>query len=165
MSPFELVIIVATLLCGLTAGFVFAFASVVMPGIAKLDDRSYIRAFQVIDGVIQAGQPVFGLVWIGSVLAVLVAMGMAVLQHDSIAQVLVCTSAFAYVLGVQLPTFRINVPLNNTLQSLDTDTMDGVDLVAARRHFESRWVTWNMVRTVVASLVSALLMCTLLWMS
>ena len=46
----ELVLILATLLCALTAGLVFAFASVVMPGIGKLGDREFIRSFQVIDG-------------------------------------------------------------------------------------------------------------------
>jgi len=69
MSPMELILVLATLLCALIAGFVFAFATVVMPGIGKLGDREYIRAFQVIDGVIQAGQPVFGLAWLGSAAA------------------------------------------------------------------------------------------------
>jgi len=70
MSLLDFLILCATLLCGLTAGFVFAFASVVMPGIGKLDDKAYRRAFQVIGGVIRAGQPCFGVVWLGSILAV-----------------------------------------------------------------------------------------------
>ena len=164
MSVFEFVLILATWLCGLTAGFLFAFASVVMPGIGKLDDKAYIRAFQVIDGVIQAGQPVFGVVWLGSALAILMAGVMAFLQPDGILQILVCTAALAHLFGVQLPTFRINVPLNNALQSIDTDAIDEAALAAARRAFEPRWVTWNSIRTVIASMVSVSLMCALLWL-
>jgi uncharacterized membrane protein len=37
----------------LVAGFLFAFAAVIMPGIRSLGDRAFIRAFQVIDRVIQ----------------------------------------------------------------------------------------------------------------
>ena len=35
---FQIILILATLLCSLIAGFLFAFASVVMPGIKKLND-------------------------------------------------------------------------------------------------------------------------------
>ncbi|SNC74657.1 Uncharacterized membrane protein [Marinobacter sp. es.048] len=164
MTVFELVMIVATLLCALTAGFVFSFASVVMPGIGNLTDKEFIRAFQAIDGAIQAGQPVFGLVWIGSVFALVAAAILAVLQHEGIVPTLVVATAIAYILGVQLTTFRINVPLNNTLQALNADDMDELTLDSARRSFEHRWVRWNLVRTVFASVVSVLLMLVLLWL-
>ena len=158
MNVLEFVLILATLLCALTAGFVFAFATVVMPGIGKLGDRNFIRSFQVIDGIIQAGQPIFGLVWIGSAAALLLSAVMATLQLDGIERALVVVIALVYALGVQLPTFRISVPLNNALQALDTDAMDENALTAARLAFEARWVRWNSIRTVVASLVSVALM-------
>ena len=159
----ELVLILATLLCALTAGLVFAFASVVMPGIGKLADREFVRSFQVIDGVIQAGQPVFGLVWIGSVVALVLSAVMGGLQLDGTERAVIIGSALVYVLGVQVPTFRINVPLNNTLQRLDVDAMDKDALASVRRAFENRWVKWNSIRTFVASLVSVALMFVLLW--
>ena len=117
----------------------------------------------MIDAVIQAGQPVFGLVWMGSVVALLLSAVMGGLQLDGIARAFVIVSALVYVLGVQVPTFRINVPLNNTLQRLDIDAMDEDALASARRAFENRWVRWNSIRTVVASLVSVALMFVLLW--
>src|SRR5262245_31693339 len=61
MTVFEVFLILATVLCSLVAGFLFAFATVVMPGIKSLDDGSFIRAFQAIDGVIQKGAPRFWL--------------------------------------------------------------------------------------------------------
>ena len=65
MGIFQLTFIVATLLCSLVAGFVFACAVVVMPGTGNLSDGGFLRAFQVIDRVIQKNQPVFLLVWMG----------------------------------------------------------------------------------------------------
>ena len=164
MSPLELILILATLLCALIAGFVFAFATVVMPGIGKLGDREYIRAFQVIDGVIQAGQPVFGLVWLGSAAALLISAVMSIVQLDGMARVVVVAAASVYAFGVQLPTFKINVPMNNKLQSLDVDAMDEAALASARSDFEDRWLKWNTIRTVIACLVSVVLMVVLLWL-
>ncbi len=164
MTLLEPILILATLLCALTAGFVFAFATVVMPGIGKLGDREFIRAFQVIDGVIQAGQPVFVLVWMGSLVALVVAAVVGILQLEGMARAVVVVAALVYGLGVQLPTFRINVPLNNKLQSLDADAMDEAALRSSRRDFEHRWNRWNSFRTALASLVSVALMLVLLWL-
>ena len=73
---------VATLLCSLVAGFLFAFAVVVMPGLRNLPDREFIRAFQEIDGVIQRGQPLFGAVWLGSALALGLSIALGLGQFD-----------------------------------------------------------------------------------
>jgi hypothetical protein len=43
---FRAALLLAALLCSLVAGFLFAFAAGVMPGIRSLDDGSVIRAFQ-----------------------------------------------------------------------------------------------------------------------
>jgi uncharacterized membrane protein len=162
MRLFELTLIAATLLCALVAGFVFAFAAVVMPGIGTLDDRNFLRAFRAIDRVIQNNQPVFLLVWIGSVVVLLASAVLGFEQLDGTGRVLMVAAVLAYLLGVQLPTVAINVPLNNTVQTLRIDGMDETALGAARQKFESRWIYWNVVRTVLASLVSVLLLIVLL---
>ena len=72
MSVFELALVLSTLLCSLVAGFLFAYTTVIMPGIGELDDKSFIKAFQVTDRVIQDNHPVFMLVWAGSVIAIIV---------------------------------------------------------------------------------------------
>ena len=157
MGIFEILLILATLLCSLTAGFAFAFAVVVMPGIRTLDDREFIRAFQVIDGVIQNGQPIFMLVWLGSAVALLTSTVLGIGQLDGTGRLLIIFAALIYLLGVQLPTFTINVPLNNKLQTLDVDAMNEATRKAAREDFEPRWILWNSIRTALASLASALL--------
>ena len=61
-------LLTSTLSCALVTGFVFTYAVIVMPGLAKLTDREFIRAFQVTDELIQNNQPIFMIVWVGSVI-------------------------------------------------------------------------------------------------
>lgn len=157
-STFQIVLIAATLLCSLVAGFLFAFATIVMPGIKTLNDREFIRAFQAIDGVIQNNQPLFVAVWIGSVVASVTTAGLGFGQLDGIQRLLLVAAPLIYILGVQLSTFTINVPLNNQLQALNVDAMNEAALKAARMNFEPSWNRWNLVRTPFAGLASILFM-------
>ncbi|MEM6839695.1 MAG: anthrone oxygenase family protein [Cyanobacteria bacterium P01_C01_bin.120] len=155
---FQIALILATLLCSLVAGFLFAFATVVMPGIKMLNDREFIRAFQVIDGVIQNNQPLFVAVWVGSVVTSVAAAGLGLGQLDGTQNLLLISAPLVYIFGVQLSTFTINVPLNNRLQALNVDAMDRAALKAARMRFEPGWNRWNLVRTPFAGLASVLFM-------
>ena len=158
MSPFEAVLIVAAYLCSLVAGFLLAFAVVVMPGIRRLDDGAFIRAFQTIDRVIQNNQPLFMLMWVGSVLSVIAAAVTAIWALTGIDRVLLIVAAVAYLLCVQAPTFVVNIPLNNELQKLDVGVMTEAAQHRAREAFEARWNRSNAIRTACASLVSIGLM-------
>ena len=160
MGIFQLTLIVATFLCSLVAGFVFAV--VVMPGIGHLGDGEFLRAFQVMDRVIQNSQPVFLLVWMGSVIALLASAALGFGQLDGTGRLLIVVAVLVYLLGVQVPTVTINVPLNNTVQALEIDAMDETAQAAARQDFEMRWNIWNSIRTGLASLVSVLLIILLL---
>ena len=114
------------------------------------------------DRVIQNNQPVFVLVWIGSVVALVTSAVLGVRQLDGAERLLIIVATLTYVLGVQVPTMTINVPLNNRLQTLDVDAMNETVHKDARAEFEPRWNRWNSIRTALASLVSALLMIVLL---
>ncbi len=143
------------LLCALVAGLVFTFAIIVMPGIKSLADRDFLRTFVVMDRVIQNNQPVFIFVWLGSAVSVVTLAILGIWQLDGLNRVIAVFLPAIYLLGVQLPTFVINIPLNNQLQQLDLDRMSEVELSSARREFESRWTRWNSIRTVLATMVSA----------
>jgi len=158
METFSSVLILATLLCSLVAGFVFAFACVAMPGIGELKDREFIQSFQAMDRVIQNNQPVFLLVWVGSVVALVAAGLLGLRQLEGAERLILILAGVVYLVGVQLPTIAINVPLNNQLQTLDVQALDETALVEARREFEPRWNWWNTLRAVAATLTSALLM-------
>ena len=157
MGIFETALIIATLLCALVAGFLFAFAVVAMPGLKQLNDREFIRAFQVMDRVIQDNQPLFMLVWVGSVVVLILAAVLGFGQLDGAGRLLLLSATLLYVVGVQVPTATINIPLNNRLQALDVDAADETTRSLAREAFEPRWNRWNAIRAALSSLASALL--------
>jgi uncharacterized membrane protein len=161
---FNTVLILATLLCSLVAGFLFAFAVVAMPGIARLDDSSFIRAFQVMDGVIQDNHPMFMFVWVGSALALIASAAIGFSQLEGLNRVILVIATVAYLLGVQFPTVRVNIPLNNEIQTVRVDQINGQEAAKARSEFESQWNRWNLIRSIVATLVALALIVLLLRM-
>jgi hypothetical protein len=66
-----------------------------MPGLRSLDDSSFIRAFQVIDRVIHNNQPLFVLVWVGSVLAVVLAALIGVWTLTGVDRLLIVVGALS----------------------------------------------------------------------
>ena len=159
---FQIALILATFLCSLAAGLLFTFAIVVMPGIKSLNNREFIRAFQVMDGVIQNNQPIFMLVWVGSVVALVTSAVLGIGQLNGSGRLLLIFGALVYLVGVQLPTVITNIPLNNKLKTLNVDSMNEIEREAARNNFEPRWVQWNSIRAAFASLASGLLIVLLL---
>jgi uncharacterized membrane protein len=157
MGIFQTSLILATFLCSLVAGFLFAYAIVVMPGIKSLNDRDFIRAFQVTDRIIQNNQPVFIMVWVGSAISLITSAISGIERLHGLDFVLICIATLAYLLGVQLSTIIIHLPLNNRLQTFDVDAMNETELKLARSNFEQRWNASNLIRTSVSSCVSVLL--------
>ena len=94
MGIFQITLFVATFLCSLVAGLLFVFAAVVMPGIRNLNDREFIRAFQVMDRVIQNRQPLFMLVWVGSVVALVTAAVLGIGQLDGAERLLIIVAVY-----------------------------------------------------------------------
>lgn len=162
MPIHNLLLVAATLLCALTAGLVFTFTVVVMPGIRTLPDRDFLLAFKVMDRVIQQNDPRFLVVWGGSVVTLLAAvlLGFGTLADTN--RLMLIGAASVYLLCVQLPTLVVNVPLNNRLQALDLDNLEEAALRAARDAFEERWIYWNTFRTVFACVSTVALLVLLL---
>ena len=157
-SMLAMALILSTLLCTLVAGFVLLFAIVVMPGIGSLGNRDFLRAFQVVDKVIQDNQPLFLFVWLGSAAALVLAALLGFLQLEGAPRALIVVATVLYLLGVQLPTIAVNIPLNNRVQSLNLDTLDDMSVDRERQAFEVRWNRWNGIRTVVGCVVSVVLL-------
>ena len=151
MSLFDAALMAATLACALTAGLVFGFAVVVMPGIAKLPDRDFLQAFKRMDGMIQNGAPLFMLVWVGSIVSVILTLVLGTLQLQGIELYLLWFASSLYLLGVQGPTIRFNIPLNNAVQALEMDSLTEPELAEARAQFEAPWNRWNRFRTMTAT--------------
>ena len=157
MDVFQIVLILSAYLCSMVAGFLFAYAIVIMPGIKYLNDREFIRAFQVTDRIIKNNHPIFMLVWLGSAITIIISALSGIGRLEGVDLFLLVLATLAYVIGVQVSTIAINLPLNNKLQTLDVDAMNEADIKAARNAFEQRWNTSNTIRTTIASCVSVLL--------
>ena len=157
MDIFLTALIISAFLCSLVAGFLFAYAIVVMPGIKYLGDREFIRTFQVTDRIIQNNHPIFILVWLGSAIAIIVSAFYGLGPLQGVDFFLLALATLAYVLGVQVTTVTIHLPLNNKLQALDVNALSDTDIKVARNEFEPRWNKFNLIRTAIASCVSALL--------
>ena len=150
MEPVLAVLLLSIMFCSLVAGLLFGFAIVVMPGIAKLTDKEYLLAFKHMDGIIQNNQPLFVLVWAGSILSVMATLVLGMLNLSGSDVYLVFFASILYLFGVQLPTFRFNIPLNNSVQRLDVEGLEESGAALSRAGFEQPWNRWNQLRTVNA---------------
>ena len=142
LSATDIPAIVAALLLGLSAGLFFAFTVAVMPGLRRTDDATFVATMTAINRAI-LNFP-FGLVFVGALIAPIVAAILAFITGASSPWLLIA-AAVVYLLGVLAVTGGVNVPLN---EALDRD--------GKRRAFEDRWVRFNTVRTVSGIVAFAL---------
>ena len=127
-----------------------------MPGLSRLNDRAFIRAFQVTDGIIQNRQMVFMLVWLGSIFLVVCTMGISFLILNGNIRWLIILAGAVYLLGVQGITIFIHLPLNNGIQSVKVDEADDDTVHQQRLIFEVKWNFFNSVRTALGLYATAM---------
>jgi len=158
MDFLDISLIFSILSCSLVTGFIFTYAIVVLPGFSKLDDKEYIRAFQVTDEVIQNNQPLFMLTWIGSIISVLGAILASIASPDLAETWFIVLVGVVYLLGVQGITMTIHLPMNNHIKGLNIDELDNQTLSKERLKLETKWSYFNYIRTSVGFFVSLLLL-------
>ena len=158
MNILDISLIFSILTCSLVTGFIFTYAVVVMPGLSKLNDKEFIRAFQVTDGIIQNNQPLFMLTWVGSIIAILSSIIIAIVFVGISETWLIVLVGVVYLLGVQGITISIHIPLNNHLQQVNIDELNAERLSEERIKFESKWNNFNIIRTIIAFSVSVILL-------
>ena len=154
MDFLDISLIFSILSCSLVTGFIFTYAIVVLPGFSKLDDKEYIRAFQVTDEVIQNNQPLFMLTWIGSIISVLGAILASILSPNLGETWFIVLIGVVYLLGVQGITITIHLPMNNHIKDLNLDELDDQTLSKERLKLETKWNYFNNIRTGVGFFVS-----------
>ena len=144
----------STLLCSLVTGFILTYAIVVMPGLSKLDDKEFIKAFQVTDGIIQNNQPIFILIWVGSIISVVSTIIISIFTLGILEGWKIIFVSLVYLIGVQAITIIIHLPLNKRIQNIDINSTNLQSLNEERKNFETKWNYFNNIRTVVAFLVT-----------
>ena len=150
MDVLDISLIFSILSCSLVGGFIFTYAVVVMPGLSKLNDKDFLRAFQVTDAVIQNKQPLFMFTWIGSIVAMLTTLLVSLVSVGLPETWLILLIGVAYLLGVQGITVAIHIPLNNHIQKIEIDALNNDTLANERLKFETRWNFFNYIRTSIA---------------
>jgi len=176
-SPtFQILLFLSSFLNVLILGIVLVFAVVIMPGFATLhNDASFLQAFQAVDGIIQRGAPVFKAVWLGSMatdpaafvvgmarqipvegngdleaapLVEGIAQSGAAVRYGGWETAALVAGTAAFVLG-QAVTLRLNIPLNNRVQTLDLKALSASDIATERARFEKPWCRANNIRTAL----------------
>lgn len=137
-------LLAATLATAMVAGLLFVFAHSVMPGLATLDDRGYLTAFQRIDAAI--ANPWMMGTFVGSPALTLAALLLHLPDRSPVVPWLVV--ALALIVATVIITGAIHLPLNAAVQDAAPALSDAADL---RQRFEDRWVRWNVVRTVTST--------------
>ena len=158
MDVLDISLIFSILSCSLVSGFIFTYAIIVMPGLSNLNDKDFLRAFQVTDAVIQNKQPLFMFTWIGSIVAMLTTLLVSLVSVGLPETWLILLIGVAYLLGVQGITVAIHIPLNNHIQKIEIDALNNDMLANERLKFETRWNFFNYIRTSIAISVSVLLL-------
>ena len=158
MEIFYFFLFLSILTCSLVTGFIFTYAIIVMPGLSKLSDKEFLKAFQVTDAVIQKKQPIFMLTWVGSILSVLSLILISITYVGLSETWLIVLVALIYLLGVQGITIFIHLPLNNQIQKLNLEKLKDENLRDERLNFENKWNFFNNIRTTIAFFVSLTLL-------
>ena len=158
MDVLDISLIFSTLSCSLVGGFTSTYTIVVMPGLSKLNDKDFLRAFQVTDAVIQNKQPLFMSTWIGSIIAMLTTILVSLVSVGLPETWLILIIGVAYLLGVQGITVAIHIPFNNHIQKVKIEELNDENLANKRLKFETKWNFFNYIRTSIAISVSVLML-------
>ena len=140
MDLLDITLIFSILFCSLVSGFIFTYAIVVMPGLSNLNNKDFLRAFQVTDAVIQNKQPLFMFIWIGSIVAILSTIVVSLISIGLSKAWLIVLIGIVYLLGVQGITVTIHIPLNNHIQNIKIEKLNEKSIADERTNFEKRWV-------------------------
>ncbi|MEU8309310.1 anthrone oxygenase family protein [Actinomadura sp. NPDC048955] len=127
------------------AGTFFGFSTGVMPGLNAARPASAIDAMQGINQRIQ--NPLFVAMFL-LVPVLAAAAGVLLLTMDQkSAALLFFAAAGLYFVGALLPSFAVNIPMNNDLDGV-TIPKDAAEAARIWSDYSGRWTAWNTVRAV-----------------
>lgn len=154
-SPiFTLVTGAAAVGTAVVGGICFAFSTIVMRGLDRIEPAEALAAMRGINAD-AGGNALFLLMFF---VPALLALGVGVVAAVTITQPGSGFFLAAAVLGVvgTVVTIAFNVPLNNHLDALDVGTLTAADAAREWTGYFAPWTAWNHVRTVGGIVASAL---------
>ena len=154
---------ISALGCGLAAGIFYAFSSLVMKALARIPAPQGIAAMQSVN--LSVINPWFLAAFFGpAVLCSVLAVFVPFRWHRPGTLFILLGSLF-YLVGTMFVTFAFNVPLNDTLATVDPASADGATQWAS---YLAAWTNWNHVRTAAALMAAVsftVAFCFARWMS
>ena len=140
------VLVLATLATGLSAGVFWLYAHTVMPGLRRVDDRTFVSAFGAIDrAIINPWFMAGGFLGAPLLTALAAALHLGEEWRGVLGWTLVALTAYLVLVVI---TVAVNVPRNDALKA--AGDADHIDVAAVRAAFdEDRWVRWNRVRVAL----------------
>ncbi|MFE3293015.1 DUF1772 domain-containing protein [Rhodococcus sp. NPDC059234] len=135
----------AGITAGLMAGLFAAFAYAVMPGLGRADAHTFVEAMQKINVAILNGW--FMACFLGGLVLTVASLLLHLRSARSALPWIVV--ALVFYVAMLVITAAVNVPLNDQLAAAGEHIANAEQV---RAQFESRWVTWNIVRAVVSTI-------------
>ena len=147
IDPRSWLLLAATLVTGLAAGFFYTYEASVVRGLAEVSDPTYVETFQAINDTIR--NPIFGFVFFGALPALVVAAAVNWKPSSPLRRGLLVAAPLLY-LCCMLITVTGNVPLNDDLAAVGI-VVDDSAATGARAAFEDDWNDLNRLRTLAAA--------------
>ena len=144
-NPVVGLLVVSAALCGLMAGFFFAYSVSVVLALETLSGSEYIPVMQEINEKVL--NIVFGAVFFGAVIVPIGGIVLLVLWETWTTQYgrLFLAGTIIYLIGTFLVTIRIHIPMNNRIATWSS-TSPPNEWATVR----ARWRRWNHVRAAAA---------------
>lgn len=148
--------VAAVLFIGAIFGFFYAWVCSTMWGLDAADPRVAIEAMQAMNASVR--NAVFAPAFFGTPVVVAVAAILMWRAGRHTAARLLAAAALIYLFGGLVPTMTVNVPMNETLASVEVPgSREAAETIWA--DYSGRWQMFNIARTVasgVALLLAAL---------
>lgn len=137
--------LVSTGFAGATFGFFFAWQSSTLHGLDRIDPATAIQAMQAMNASVR--NPLFGTVWIGTPLLLILAAAVAAREGVRRAPWLLGLALMLHMTGVFGVTATINVPMNRALANVDPH---GLGNATVWQDYSERWQSANLIRMIAA---------------
>ncbi len=147
----QIVTFAAALGAGIMGGLFFIFSNTIMASFGKLPPAQGIAAMNSINVTILNGT--FLSIFMGTALlsvALIAGWFLGLIPSGGLFTV---AAALVYLVGIIGVTMIFNVPMNDTLATMQSDSAQGLELW---QDYLTRWTLWNHVRTVAGIVSSAL---------
>lgn len=137
---------------GVMAGFFFAFTVLVMPGLDATEPLAAMSAMQAINDAVR--NALFAIGFFGAMVLCLAVILVSLIRRGGSTSWTALMGAVIFVIGVFGVTVGFNVPLNETLATLDPTLPENASAMTV---YIEDWSFWNNVRTFANVLAFGLL--------